>query len=202
MSNPALFSLQQVLKKCFQSLETNLKIWNSVLAECTSLVTSLGNAAEQLRALSNVEISNTPLCTFPHLQERLQFKLTQAVDLIFGKLNEKMSALQSVKHSVSQQMWGAIHLYEQHSDSLDLATCTQRSATTPSISEMLEWLQDAERYFQRQFLRGRSLLQSMRPNDLSLLESLPKRWEALYSTTEEESISDMLFKVSFFIESQ
>lgn len=202
MTNPALLSFQQVLKKCFQSLESNQQMWNSVLAECTSLVMSLGNAAEQLRALSNVEISNTPLCTFPDLQERLQFKLIQAVDIAFGKLNEKMSALQSVRDSVSQQVWSALQLYEQHGDSLDLATCTQRSATAPSISEMLEWLQDAERYFRRQFLGRKSLLQSMRPNDLSLLESVPKRWEALYSTTEEESISDMLFKVSFFIESQ
>ncbi|KAM6958885.1 AFG2-interacting ribosome maturation factor [Aplochiton taeniatus] len=202
MSNPALLSFQQVLKKCFQSLESNQNEWNSILAECTSLVTSLGNSAEQLRALSTVEISNTPLSTFPDLQERLQFKLIQAVDLVLGKLNEKMSALKLVRDSISKQVWSAFQLYEQYSDSLDLATCTQRSATAPSISDMLEWLQDAERYYRQQFLRRKSLLQSMRPNDLSLLESVPKRWEALYSTSKDESISETLFKVSFFVESQ
>lgn len=51
---------------------------------------SLENLAEQSRALSNVQISNTALRGFPDLEEKLRFKLLQATDTVLGKLNEKM----------------------------------------------------------------------------------------------------------------
>lgn len=90
MSKPAVLSLHQALRKSFQGLENNQKVWSSVLTECSPLMVSLGNLAEQLRALSNVQLSNTPLRVFPDLEERLRFKLLQAVDTVLGKLSEKM----------------------------------------------------------------------------------------------------------------
>lgn len=90
MTKPALLSLQQALRKSFQSLENNQKVWSSVLVDCSPLMASLGNLAEQLRALSNVQLSNTPLRDFPDLEERLRFKLLQAMDAVLVTLNEKM----------------------------------------------------------------------------------------------------------------
>lgn len=90
MSKPALLSLHQALRKGFQTLESNQKLWRSVLAECTPLMVSLGNLAEQLRALSRVQLSNTPLSAFPDLQQCLHFKLVQATDTVLSKLSEKM----------------------------------------------------------------------------------------------------------------
>ncbi|XP_035537329.1 uncharacterized protein C1orf109 homolog [Morone saxatilis] len=202
MSKPALLSLHQALRKSFQSLENNQKVWSSVLADCSPLMVSLGNLAEQSRALSNVQISNTPLRDFPDLEERLRFKLLQATDTVLVKLNEKMSSLQSVRDSISNQVSAVLQLYEQNTDSLDLLTVTERSATAPSLSDMLEWLQDAERHYRQQFLRRKTLLQTLRADDLSLLESAPKRWKSLESPSAEDRITDTLCKVSFFIESQ
>ncbi|XP_051246226.1 ribosome biogenesis protein C1orf109 homolog [Dicentrarchus labrax] len=202
MSKPALLSLHQALRKSFQSLENNQKIWSSVLADCSPLMVSLGNLAEQSRALSNVQISNTPLRDFPDLEEGLRFKLLQATDTVLVKLNEKMSSLQSVRDSISNQVSAVLQLYEQNTDSLDLLTVTERSATAPSLSDMLEWLQDAERHYRQQFLRRKTLLQTLRADDLSLLEAAPKRWKSLESPNAEDRITDTLCKVSFFIESQ
>uniref|UniRef100_A0A8P4G6B2 Uncharacterized protein n=1 Tax=Dicentrarchus labrax TaxID=13489 RepID=A0A8P4G6B2_DICLA len=190
------------LRKSFQSLENNQKIWSSVLADCSPLMVSLGNLAEQSRALSNVQISNTPLRDFPDLEEGLRFKLLQATDTVLVKLNEKMSSLQSVRDSISNQVSAVLQLYEQNTDSLDLLTVTERSATAPSLSDMLEWLQDAERHYRQQFLRRKTLLQTLRADDLSLLEAAPKRWKSLESPNAEDRITDTLCKVSFFIESQ
>lgn len=88
MSNPALPLIYQALRKSFQSLESNQKVWTSALAECSPLTASVGNLAEQLRALSNVQLSNTPLKVFPDLEERLRFKLFHDVDIVLVKLNE------------------------------------------------------------------------------------------------------------------
>ncbi|XP_040909346.1 uncharacterized protein C1orf109 homolog [Toxotes jaculatrix] len=202
MSTPALSSLHQALRKSFKSLESNQKVWKSVLTECSPLMVSLGNLTEQSRALSNVQISNTPLRDFPDLEDRLRYKLLLAMDTVLGKLNEKMSSLQSVRDAVSNQVSAVLQLYEQNTDSLDVLTVTERSATTPSIADMLEWLQDAERHYRQQFLRRKTLLQMLRSDNLSLLESAPKRWKALESPNAEDCITDTLCKVSFFVESQ
>ncbi|XP_032390643.1 AFG2-interacting ribosome maturation factor [Etheostoma spectabile] len=202
MSKPALISLHQALKKSFQSLEHNQKVWTSVLADCSPLMVSLDNLVEQSRALSNVQISNTPLRDFPDLEERLRFKLIQAMETVLGKLNEKMTSLQSVRDSISNQVFAVFQHYEQNTDSLDLLTVTERSATAPSVSDMLEWLQDAERHYRQQFLKRKTLLQTLRADELSLLELAPKRWKSWESPSAEDHIKDTLCKVAFFIESQ
>ncbi|CAK6984361.1 ribosome biogenesis protein C1orf109 homolog [Scomber scombrus] len=202
MSKAALLSLQQALRKSFQTLECNQKVWKSVLSECSPLMDSLANLAEQWKALSNIQIANTPLKDFPDLEEKLRFKLLLATDTVLGKLNEKMSALQSVRDAISNQVYAVIQLYEQNADSLDLLSVTERSATAPSIADMLEWLQDAERYYRQQFLKKKTLLQTVRADNLSLLESTPEKWKSLESPSADNHITDTLCKVSFFMESQ
>ncbi|XP_056438763.1 ribosome biogenesis protein C1orf109 homolog [Gadus chalcogrammus] len=201
MSIPSSLALQQVLRKSFQHLETNQKTWHSVLAECTPLVGSVGNLAQQLRALSNVNIPNTPLKAFPDLQQRLHFKLVLALDIVLEKLNEKLVLLQSVRDSHTNQLTAVFQLYERDADTLDLYTCTQRSPVAPSIADMLEWLQNAELYYKQQFLKRKTLLHSLMPDDLSLLESTPERWDSLDTSSGEEYITDTLFRVSFLVES-
>lgn len=171
-------------------------------ADCSPLLVSLGNLAEQSRALSNVHISNTPLRDFPDLEERLRFKLSHATDTVLGKLHEKMSSLQSVRDSISNQVSAVFQLYEQNTDSLDLLTVIERSAAAPSVSDMLEWLQDAERHYRQQFLQRKTLLLTLRPDDLSCLESAPERWKSLECPSAEDRITDTLHNVSFFTETQ
>lgn len=90
MAQSAFTPLHQTLIKSFQTLETNQTLWKSALAECSPLMASLGNLAEQCRALSNVHLANTPLGAFPDLEDRLRFKLLQATDTVLIKLDEKM----------------------------------------------------------------------------------------------------------------
>ncbi|KAG9279912.1 uncharacterized protein C1orf109 homolog [Astyanax mexicanus] len=202
MSQPALLLLQQELRKCFQSVQVNKEVWRSALVECSPLISSLGNLAEQLRALKSVDLASTPLCHFPDLQPRLQHKLAQAVDTVLGKLSEKIETLQGVRDSTSKQVFAVFQLYEQNADSLDLHTCVARSATSPSIADMLEWLQDAECYYRVQYIQRKNLLWTLKPDDLTLMEAAPKRWASLDSPDKEERISDALFQVSFFMESE
>lgn len=61
------------------------------------------------------------------------------------------SSLQSVRDSISSQVSAVFQLYEQNRDSLDLIAVTERCATTPSLSDMLEWLRDAEHHYRKQY---------------------------------------------------
>ncbi|XP_030645312.1 AFG2-interacting ribosome maturation factor [Chanos chanos] len=202
MSNPALLSLHQLLKQSFRVVEQNHKVWKSVLLECSPLVSSLGNLGEQLRALKNVQVPQTPLGRFPDLQERLHYKLSIAVDTVMGKLGEKLDAFEAVRDAVSKQVSAAFQFYERNTGTLDIACCVNRSAVTPSLADMLEWLQDTDRYYRLQFLKRKNFLQTLKSDDLTLLETAPKRWESLSSPNAEEGISDMLFQVSFFMDSE
>lgn len=197
-------ALHQALRKGFQHLESDQKTWQSVLAECAPLLGSVGNLAQQLRALAGVRISNTPLRDFPDLEARLRFKLLQALDTALEKLNDKLVLLQAVRDSTGGHVTAALQLYERDAPGggLDLQACTQRCPTSPSLADMLEWLQNAELYYKQQYLKRKTLLHTLRPDDLSLLESIPKRWESLESPSGEECITDILFRVSFFVESQ
>ncbi|XP_016297459.1 uncharacterized protein C1orf109 homolog [Sinocyclocheilus anshuiensis] len=202
MSSAVLLSLHQQLKKCFETLKANKSIWDSELAECKPLMSSLGPLAVQLKALKNVQIANTPLANIPSLQERLHYKLSLAVDSVLGKLAEKMDALQRVRDAISLQVSAVFQFYEKNTDNLDIAGCVSRSDICPSISDMLEWLQDADRYYHLQLVQRRNLLQTLTPSDLTLMETAPKRWESLHSASGEERIADALCQVSFFVETE
>ncbi|XP_017294556.1 uncharacterized protein C1orf109 homolog [Kryptolebias marmoratus] len=202
MSTPAVSCLREALRRSFVTLEKQRSVWRSVLAECSPLMDSLGNLAEQMSALSRVQLSDTPLRVFPELRERLRFKLLQAADSVLENMSCKMTGLQAVRDAISNQVSAILQLYEQNSDALDLLAVTERSATVPSVADMLEWLQDAERFYRQQFLQRKALLQTLRLDDLPLLESAPRRWKSLESPSSDQRIRDTLCKLSFFMESQ
>lgn len=131
------------------------------------------------------------------------------------------SSLQSARDAISNQVAAILHLYEQNTHSLDLLAVTERSTTTPSVADMLEWLQDAERHYRQQypflssvldvyvifwyffpltlvfrFLRRKTLLQTLRADDLSLLESAPQRWNSLESPSAEDHITGKMYMTS------
>lgn len=60
-------------------------------------------------------------------------------------------ALQTARNTISQHVSAAFQFYEKHTNTLDIVCCVTRSATRPSISDMLEWLQDADRHYRLQY---------------------------------------------------
>lgn len=192
-----LTQLQQALRKAFQSVESSRKSWRAALDESASLLVSLGNLAEQFVALSKVDLSKSPLSSFPELEEKLRFKLDHAADTVMKKLYEKLSVLQCLKDSVSSQVSSVFQIQDQFC--LDLQVLTSASASAPSVSEMMTWIQDIERHFRRQFVKIKALFLSLRANDFVLLSSAPEKWKKLSSPEEEERISDVLCRVSFFV---
>ncbi|CAM4630429.1 unnamed protein product [Leuciscus chuanchicus] len=202
MSSSVVSSLHRELKHSFSALEASKAVWDRTLADCEPLISSVGNIAVQLKALKHVRFAHTPLASFPGLHERLHYKLSLAVDTALGKLAENMDALQRVRDAIGQQVSAVFQFYERNTHTLDFAECVSRSAVCPSISDMLEWLQDAERHYRLQVVQRRTLLQTLTPSDLTLMETAPKRWESLHSSGGEERITEALCQVSFFMETE
>ncbi|KAG7271372.1 hypothetical protein CRUP_019917, partial [Coryphaenoides rupestris] len=57
----------------------------------------------------------------------------------------------SVRDSTGGHVTAAVQLYERDAGGggLDLHACTQRSPAAPSLTDMLEWLQNAELYYKQ-----------------------------------------------------
>lgn len=78
--------------------------------------------------------------------------LTQCTRAVFPSPPPSFrSSLQSVRDSISNQVSAVLQVYEQNTDSLDLLTMTERLAITPSLCDMLQWLQDAECHYRQQY---------------------------------------------------
>ncbi|XP_028645952.1 uncharacterized protein C1orf109 homolog isoform X2 [Grammomys surdaster] len=143
-----LLVVQEALKKCFPVVEEQQDLWQSTLQDCSPLLSSLSNLAEQLQAAQSLRFEDVPaLCPFPDLQERLRRKQLEAGDIVLDKLAERLATLLEVRNTISRHVERVFQAYEQHAAVLDIETILRPSAVSPSVVDMLEWLQDIDRHY-------------------------------------------------------
>ncbi|GCB80351.1 hypothetical protein scyTo_0017153 [Scyliorhinus torazame] len=147
----ALLAVHQALEKCFHVIEQQHNSWQSTLTECLPILSSLSNLVEQLQACTKVVFKNTAFREFSDLQLRLKYKLTQAIEISLEQLGEKMSVLKMVQNTTNNQVAACFQMYEQHADAIGLTAVLERSCLCPSIADMLEWLQDVQRFYRSQY---------------------------------------------------
>ncbi|XP_066231989.1 AFG2-interacting ribosome maturation factor isoform X2 [Saccopteryx leptura] len=143
-----LLAVQEALKKCFPVVEEQQGLWQSTLRDCQPLLVSLSNLAEQLQAAQNLRFENVPsLRAFPDLKERLRRKQLEAGDTVLDKLGERLAVLLKVRDTVSSHVEQVLQIYEQHADTIGIDAVLRASVVSPSVADMLEWLQDIERHY-------------------------------------------------------
>ncbi|KAF3820008.1 hypothetical protein GH733_015517 [Mirounga leonina] len=135
-----LLAVHEALRKCFPVVEEQQGLWQSTLRDSQPLLASLSNLAEQLRAAHNLRFEDVPpLRAFPDLKERLRRKQLAAGDTVLDKLGERLHVEQ------------VLEIYEQHADSIGIDALLQASVVSPSVADMLEWLQDIERHYRNSY---------------------------------------------------
>ncbi|XP_045715330.1 uncharacterized protein C1orf109 homolog isoform X2 [Phyllostomus hastatus] len=196
-----LLAVQEALKKCFPVVEEQQGLWQGALRDCQPLLASLSNLAEQLQAAQGVRFEEVPsLRDFPDLKERLRRKQLEAGDTVLDKLAERLAALLKVRDTVSSHVEQVLQLYEKHTDAISIDAVLQASVVSPSVAEMLEWLQDIERHYRSSYLRRKYLLSSIHWGDLANIRALPKAWDRISEDEHQDLVQDVLLSVSFFLE--
>nr|XP_020735916.1 uncharacterized protein C1orf109 homolog isoform X2 [Odocoileus virginianus texanus] len=196
-----LLAVQEALRKCFPVVQEQQGLWQSALRECPPLLASLSNLAEQLQAAQNLRFEDVPsLRAFPDLKERLRRKQLAAGDTILDKLGERLTTLLKVRDVVSSHVERVLQIYEQHADTIGLDAVLQASAASPSVAEMLEWLQDIERHYRNSYLKRKYLLSSIQWEDLGNIQALPRAWDRISEDEHPDLVRDVLLNVSFFLE--
>lgn len=196
-----LLAVQEALKKCFPVVEEQQGLWQDTLRDCQPLLASLSNLAEQLQAAQNLRFEDVPsLRAFPGLKERLRRKQLEAGDTALDKLGEKLAALLKVRDTVSSHVGQVLQIYEQHADTIGIDAVLQASVVSPSVADMLEWLQDIERHYRSSYLKRKYLLSSVHWGDLPNIQALPKAWDQISEDEHQDLVQDILLNVSFFLE--
>lgn len=196
-----LLAVQEALKKCFPVVEEQQGLWQDTLRDCQPLLASLSNLAEQLQAAQNLRFEDVPsLRVFPDLKERLRRKQLEAGDTALDKLGEKLAALLKVRDTVSSHVGQVLQIYEQHADTISIDAVLQASVVSPSVADMLEWLQDIERHYRSSYLKRKYLLSSVHWGDLPNIQALPKAWDRISEDEHQDLVQDILLNVSFFLE--
>lgn len=196
-----LLAVREALKKCFPAVEEQQGLWQSTLRECPPLLASLSNLAEQLRAAQNLRFEEVPaLRPFPGLKELLRRKQLEAGDAVLDQLGERLAALLKVRDTVSSHVGQVLQVYEQHADAIGIDAVLQASAVSPSVADMLEWLQDIERHYRSSYLKRKYLLSSVHWGDLASIQALPAAWARISEDEHPDLVPDILLNVSFFLE--
>lgn len=196
-----LLAVQEALKKCFPVVEEQQGLWQDTLRDCQPLLASLSNLAEQLQAAQNLRFEDVPsLRVFPDLKERLRRKQLEAGDTALDKLGEQLAALLKVRDTVSSHVGQVLQIYEQYADTIGIDAVLQASVVSPSVADMLEWLQDIERHYRSSYLKRKYLLSSVHWGDLPNIQALPKAWDRISEDEHQDLVQDILLNVSFFLE--
>lgn len=196
-----LLAVQEALRKCFPAVEEQQSLWQLTLKDCQPLLVSLSNLAEQLQAARNLRFEDVPaLRAFPDLKERLTRKQLSAGDTVLDKLGEKLAVLLKVRDTVSSQVEQVLQVYERHADSIGIDAVLQASHISPSVADMLEWLQDIERHYRNSYLKRKYLLSSIQWEDLANIQALPRAWDRISEEGHQDLVHDVLLSVSFFLE--
>uniref|UniRef100_F6QY98 AFG2 interacting ribosome maturation factor n=1 Tax=Equus caballus TaxID=9796 RepID=F6QY98_HORSE len=192
---------KEALRQCFPVVEEQQGLWQSTLRDCQPLLASLGNLAEQLQAAQSLRFEDVPaLRAFPDLKERLRRKQLAAGDTVLDKLGERLAALLKVRDTVSSHVERVLQIYEQHADTISIDAVLQASAVSPSVADMLEWLQDIERHYRNSYLKRKYLLSSIQWEDLVNIQALPKAWDQISEEEHQDLVQNVLLNVSFFLE--
>ncbi|XP_045155199.1 uncharacterized protein C1orf109 homolog [Echinops telfairi] len=199
-SDRPLHAVQAALRRCFPEVAAQQGLWRSTLRDCQPFLASLGNLAEQLQAAQNVRLGDVPaLRAFPDLAERLRDKQLAAGDTALDQLWERLATLLQVRDAVSSHVEQVFQAYEQHAAAASIEAVLQPSAVSPSLADMLEWLQDIERHYRNSYLKRKFLLSSVQWGDLESIQALPVAWDQISEDDHQDFVQDSLLSVSFFL---
>ncbi|KFV75012.1 Uncharacterized protein C1orf109, partial [Dryobates pubescens] len=78
----------------------------------------------------------------------------------------------------------------------------RRGPRCPSLVDVLEGLQDVERYYRHLYLESKFFLLGISCDSLVDVEALPQSWENILERYKGDIVQDTLLKVSLFVDNQ
>uniref|UniRef100_H0YTG7 AFG2 interacting ribosome maturation factor n=1 Tax=Taeniopygia guttata TaxID=59729 RepID=H0YTG7_TAEGU len=173
----------------------------AAVAAAAPALGSLATLAAQVRALRRLPRGAAPLGAFPDLRARLWLKQRGAAEALLEQLGERREELRAVRDAVGAAGSAVLRLLEQRGPAEPrLAAVLRRGPRCPSLADVLEGLQDVERFYRHLYLEIKLLLQRLSLDSLADVEALPQSWERILERYKDDVVQDTLLKVSLFVE--
>ncbi|XP_055655817.1 ribosome biogenesis protein C1orf109 homolog [Falco biarmicus] len=176
--------------------------WRAALAAWASLLGSLAGLAAQMRAARRLAWGRWPVGAFGELRARLWRKQRGAAEAVLEQLGSRRTALRAVRDAVGAGVAAVLRLYEERAAELGLAAALRRGPRCPSLADVLEGLQDVERYYRHLYLESKLLLLRISCDRLEDMEALPRSWERILERYKGDVVQDTLLKISLFVDNQ
>ncbi|XP_069731499.1 AFG2-interacting ribosome maturation factor [Phaenicophaeus curvirostris] len=174
--------------------------WRAALAAWEPLLRSLAGLAAQMRAARRVAWGSRPLGAHPGLRERLWRKQRGAAEALLEELAGRRAELRAVRDAAGAGVAAVLRVYEERAAELGLEAALRRGPRCPSLVDTLEGLQDVERYYRHLYLESKFLLLRISCDRLADMEALPQAWERILEHYKEDTVPDVLLKISLFVE--
>ncbi|KAM6411511.1 AFG2-interacting ribosome maturation factor [Pluvialis apricaria] len=174
--------------------------WRAALAAWAPLLGSLAGLAAQMRVGQRLAWDGSPLGAFGELRARLWRKQRGAAEALLEELGGRRAELRAVRDAVGAGVAGVLRLYEERAAELGLGAALRRGPRSPSLADVLEGLQDVERYYRHLYLESKLLLFRISCDSLADMEALPQSWERILECYKEDIVRDTLLKISLFVD--
>uniref|UniRef100_A0A8C3BV96 Chromosome 1 open reading frame 109 n=1 Tax=Cairina moschata TaxID=8855 RepID=A0A8C3BV96_CAIMO len=125
------------------------------------------------------------ICQQVALQAAWGLQLQQPLLEQLGRRREELRAL---RDAVGTGAASVLRVYEENAAELGLAETLRRGARRPSLADVLEGLQDVERYYRHLYLESKLLLLSISCDSLEDMEALPQAWKRILERYEEDTV--------------
>lgn len=169
--------LQQQLQKSFTVIQQSVKSWQESLLKCKPELNSIENLGEQYISCKEAPEYMIPMLnTLPDVKDKLLYKITTEINVKVVNIQTEMKSLKHVCDRVTKQCDYSMDMYRKHAGTIPINDITERTATCPSIADLLEWIQDTERLFLQQYHIKEHLLDKLNLNDKSTLSLLMNTW--------------------------
>ncbi|XP_027602701.1 uncharacterized protein C1orf109 homolog isoform X2 [Pipra filicauda] len=172
----------------------------AALSAWAPLLGALGALAAQMRAARRLPWDAAPLGAFPELRARLWRKQRGAAEALLEQLGGRRAELREVRDAAGAAAGAVLRVYEERAAELGPEGALRRGPRCPSLADVLEGLQDVERYYRHLYLDSKLLLQRLSCDSLADMEALLQSWERILEHHKEDIVQDTLLKVSLFVE--
>uniref|UniRef100_A0A8B9VPW9 Chromosome 1 open reading frame 109 n=1 Tax=Anas zonorhyncha TaxID=75864 RepID=A0A8B9VPW9_9AVES len=131
---------------------------------------------------------SSPLGAFGELRERLWRKQRGAAEALLEQLGQRREELRALRDAVGTGAASVLRVYEEKAAELGLEETLRRGARRPSLADVLEGLQDVERYYRHLYLESKLLLLSISCDSPEDMEALPQAWKRILERYEEGTV--------------
>lgn len=182
----------QQVQKSYQILQQCKDKWHDTLQQCQQEIESLENLSEQYKCCLAADVGNL-LQFMPDVKTKLLYKISLESDKRLNKLHDLLNNLKECSDRISKQYSYSSGIVK----ALPLEEISVAMETIPSLSNLVEWLNDIDIHLFQQYCCKKYLLDSYRKLNLKNKDFL-KEWNKGNKETEIK-MKDLLSYTQFLL---